>query len=584
MKRFLPRSREDWFFCGHDRDSLSIEARSRCLKRSLVITMVLIAMIPLCLTAGISFIQYRKLLSEETEINARWSAENARQTLEAYLEKLQAAILVVSDAYTIEELVEPKTFGQVFSNLKAEHKGLVDLSLIGPDGTQLSYAGPYDLAGKNYSDSPWYNQALARKIFVSEVFLGYRNIPHFVIVASKRNPDARGYWTLRASIDTQTLDRFLSSVNNEAVDDIFLINERGILQSSSRYYGRVNDKVDLNVNPKKSGITMVTEQEGGRSTIRAIGYVRGTPWILVQDHQGYFHKKTWMSFRNQLTLIFSICFFLSVAAAFKVATFLASSIRKSEESRELILQETEHTNKLASIGRLAAGVAHEINNPLAIINEKTGLMKDLLQRADDFPYREKFITQLNSLENAVSRSRTITHRLLGFARRMEVSLERIALPEVIEEVLGFLDKEAAYCNITIDKFFQPNLPAIQSDRGQLQQIFLNIINNAIDAVGEAGEISIAVQETARGTVQVDISDNGPGIAPEIAKNIFEPFFTTKKGKDKRGTGLGLSITYGIVKKLGGDITVSSETGVGTTFSIIFPALTDNKGGVSNAQN
>lgn len=80
MKRFLPRSREDWFFCGHDRDSLSIEARSRCLKRSLVITMVLIAMIPLCLTAGISFIQYRKLLSEETEINARWSAENARQT------------------------------------------------------------------------------------------------------------------------------------------------------------------------------------------------------------------------------------------------------------------------------------------------------------------------------------------------------------------------------------------------------------------------------------------------------------------------------------------------------------------------
>ncbi|MDF1592648.1 MAG: ATP-binding protein [Desulfurivibrionaceae bacterium] len=584
MKRFFPRSREDWFFCGTDSASLSIEDRSRCLKRSLLITMMLITMIPLCLTVGISFIQYRKLLQEETFINASWSAENARQTIEAYLERLQAAILVVSDAYTIQELVKPKTFGQIFLNLKAEHKGLVDLSLIGPDGTQLSYAGPYDLAGKNYSDSPWYNQALTRKVFVSEVFLGYRNIPHFVIAASKRNPDARGCWTLRASIDTETLDRFLSAVNNEAVDDIFLINEQGVLQSSSRYYGRVNSKVVLKIKPKKSGITMLTDQKGGQSAIRAIGYVRGTPWILVQDHQGYFHKKTWLSFRSQLALIFLICFVLSGAVAYRVATFLAASIRKSEESRELILQETEHTGKLASIGRLAAGVAHEINNPLAIINEKTGLMKDLLQQANDFPYREKFLAQLDSLENAVSRSRVITHRLLSFARRMEVKLERIALPEVIEEVLGFLDKGAAYRNITIEKFFHPNLPAIQSDRGQLQQIFLNIINNAIDAVGEGGEISISVQETARGTLQVDISDNGPGIAPEIAKNIFEPFFTTKKGKDQQGTGLGLSISYGIVKKLGGDITVNSEPGVGTTFSILFPAVTDNTEETGNDKN
>lgn len=584
MKIFFSRFREDWFFCGSKSASVSVEERSRCLRRSLLLTMLLLTMIPLCLTVGISFTQYRKLLQEETLINARWSAENGRQTIEAYLEKLQAAILVVSDAYTIQELTDPGLFGQVFTNLKAEHKGLVDLSLIGPDGIQQSYAGPYDLAGKNYSDSTWYNQALARRVFVSEVFLGYRNIPHFVIAVNKRNPDARGAWTLRASIDTETLDRFLSSVNNDAIDDIFLVNDQGVLQSSSRYYGRVNGKVDLQVKPKKSGITMTETLQNGAAIIRAKGYVRGTPWILIQEQQGYFHKKTWLSFRNQLAFIFFVCLLLSSAVAYRIATFLAMSIRKSEESRELILQETEHTNKLASIGRLAAGVAHEINNPLAIINEKTGLMKDLLQRADDFSYREKFLTQLNSLENAVSRSRIITHRLLSFARRMEVSLERIELTEVIEEVLGFLDKEAAYRNIAIERFFQPDLPAIQSDRGQLQQVFLNIINNAIDAVGEGGEISIATQQTGHGIIQVDISDNGPGIAPEIAKNIFEPFFTTKKGKDKQGTGLGLSITYGIIKKLGGDITVSSVEEVGTTFSILFPTITNNTRGAGNEKN
>lgn len=584
MKTFFPHSKEDWFFCGPNNATLSIEARSRCLRRSLLITMMLITMIPLCLTAGISYIQYRKLLQEETFINASWSAENARQTIEAFLEKLQAAILVVSDAYPIPELVDPKTFGQIFANLKTEHKGLVDLSLIGPNGVQQSYAGPYALAGKDYSDSPWYNHALTRKIYVSEVFQGYRNVPHFVIAVNKKNPDAKGYWILRASIDTQTLDRFLASVNNDAIEDIFLVNDQGLLQSSSRYYGQVNEKVALQTKPRKSGITLMFDQKNGQSTIRATGYVRGTPWILVQDQQGYFHKKTWMSFRNQLLLIFCICLLLSGTAAYRIATFLAMNIRKSDETREIILQETEHTNKLASIGRLAAGVAHEINNPLAIINEKTGLMKDLLQRAADFPHREKFLSQLDSLENAVSRSRVITHRLLGFARRMEVSLELIDIPEVIQEVLGFLDKEAAYRNITIEKYFQPNLPSIHSDRGQLQQVFLNIINNAIDAVGEGGEISIATQQTGQGTIQVDISDNGPGIPPEIAKNIFEPFFTTKKDKDKQGTGLGLSITYGLVKKLGGEITVRSEAGVGTTFSLLFPVPKNASKGAGNEKN
>lgn len=568
MKRSFPTSQEDWFFCSADNQGMSIAARARCLRRSLLITMMLITMVPLTVTAGLSFFQYRKLLQAESHANAQWSAESARQTIETFLEKLQAAILVVSDAYTVEDLADSQKIGQIFSSLKADHKGLVDLSLIGPDGIQRSYAGPYDLTGKNYSGSPWYMQALARKVFVSEVFMGFRNIPHFVIAVNKKAPGRNGYWVLRASIDTQTLDSFLASVHNEVTDDIFLVNEQGKLQSSSRYH-RVNETVAFAGRPKKSGITLMVDTSTLQPFIRAVGYVRGTPWILVQDQQGYMRKKNWMSFRDQLVLIFCVCLLLSGVAVYRIADFLAASIRKSDESRDLMLQETEHSNKLASIGRLAAGVAHEINNPLAIINEKTGLMKDLLSRADDFPLRARFLAQLDSMENAVSRSRVITHRLLGFARRMEVVLEELQLNDVIEEVLGFLDKEAAYRNIKIEKFFQSDLPAIHSDRGQLQQVFLNIINNAIDAVGEGGEISIASQRISRGAIQVDISDNGPGMGPEVVKNIFEPFFTTKKTKEKQGTGLGLSITYGLVKKLGGQITVRSEPGIGTTFSIVF---------------
>lgn len=581
MSKLGPRSVNNWFFGVSDQDNLSISARSRNLRSNLLITMLFIAMVPLTATAGISYFQYRGLLQTETLNHARWSAENAQLAIEAFLDKLQAAIRVAADAYSVAELSDQKIINQVFSNLKVEHKGLVDLSFIAPNGVQKSYAGPYNLKGKDYSESPWYGRALVSRIFISEVFLGYRNVPHFVIAATKRDGEDNEYWVLRASVDTQTLNRFMESVSTEAVDDIFLINEKGILQSSSRFYGQANEMIPFEVRPKKSGITLAVNQQSNQPFIRTAGYVKGTPWILVQEQQGYFQRKSWESFRYHLLVTFFVCMLLVGFLAYRIADYISISIRKSDECRELMQQENEHTNKLASIGRLAAGVAHEINNPLAIISEKAGLMKDLLEHVEDFKYKDKFRSQLVSLEKAVSRSRVITHRLLGFARRMEVSLEPLQLVEVIEEVLGFLDKEAGYRNIKIEKFLQPDLPLIYSDHGQLQQVFLNIINNAIDAVDNGGEISIACQETGMGAIQVDISDNGPGIAPEVINNIFEPFFTTKRSKNKQGTGLGLSITYGLVKKLGGDITVHSELGTGTTFSIRLPKAKNNNHEVAN---
>jgi len=281
------------------------------------------------------------------------------------------------------------------------------------------------------------------------------------------------------------------------------------------------------------------------------------------------------------SLVFG-CFILLFSA------FIAGKIRESDEMRDALLSETEHTNKLASIGRLAAGVAHEINNPLAIIGEKAGLMQDLIEMDHDFHYREKFIRQLSSLQDAVGRARTITHRLLGFARRMETSLTLVHLNDIIREVFSFLEKEAAYNNIHILLQLQKELPVIRADHGQLQQVVLNVVNNAIDAIhndmvatdnateeiSNEGEILVTSQCEDNKTVQVIISDTGPGMSADTMKKIFEPFFTTKGNAEKKGTGLGLSISYGIIQKLGGKIEVNSEIGVGTTFIISFPVYSE----------
>jgi two-component system NtrC family sensor kinase len=246
----------------------------------------------------------------------------------------------------------------------------------------------------------------------------------------------------------------------------------------------------------------------------------------------------------------------------------AKQLMEAENEKETFLHMAEHNEKLASIGRLAAGVAHEINNPLAIINENAGLMSDLNKVSGDFPNKEKYTDLLLSIQSSVKRCRTITHRLLGFARQTYVSPEPIDLNALIHEVFGFLEKEAVNRNINIKFDLMQDLSTIESDRGQLQQVFLNIINNAMDAVENKGEIEINTWIKNESTVCVRVSDNGHGIPQDKLKRIFEPFFTTK-GRDK-GTGIGLYITYGIINKLGGKISVESKLDKGTQFTIELP--------------
>ncbi|HGY12522.1 MAG TPA: two-component sensor histidine kinase, partial [Desulfobacterales bacterium] len=204
---------------------------------------------------------------------------------------------------------------------------------------------------------------------------------------------------------------------------------------------------------------------------------------------------------------------------------------------------------------------------LAIINEKAGLMGDLIELSKDFDRKSKFIELTSSILNSVSRCRKITHRLLGFSKRIDIKIEPININHVINEVLDFLEKDVLYRKIDVTLILSGSLVTIESDHGQIQQILLNLLTNAFAAVEEFGAVEIESKNMDNGGVRVKISDNGCGIPPDVIKNIFDPFFSTKKEK---GTGLGLSITYGIIKKLGGKISVDSKLGEGSVFTFELP--------------
>jgi two-component system NtrC family sensor kinase len=566
-----PQKPDEAFFDGEKAGEPSRTPwRYETLGRNLLIVMLCITLAPLAIAGSVGYFQYRGLIHREEMNQLRWHAERAVHTFELYLDGLKHDIIVTTSSHTTAELADHDRLEEILGRLKGKHPSLVDLSLIDPEGIQIAYAGPYQLAGKEYNASPWYAKTLARKVHVSEIFTGFRNVPHFVIAASKKEPTRHGFWVVRASIDAESLDRFLATVGTEALDDIFLVSEDGVLQTSSRFHGKAATSFALSSPPGKKGIEVEEVTRGEEPILRAAVQVQNTPWILVLEQDKYGDTRLWSAFRIQLLAVSLITALVAGLAIVTVAKSLADRIRDAEEAREALIQESEHTSKLASVGRLAAGVAHEINNPLAIISEKAGLMKDIMTFAHEMPQRQKFMAEISSVEDAVNRARVITHRLLGFARRMDVPLQPVQVNDVLREVVGFLDKEALYRGIEIEQQLDPDLPAIESDTGQLQQIFLNILNNAIDAVERGGRIHIASRRAEGPAVAIDVRDDGPGMPPEVLRKIFEPFFTTKSGTERHGTGLGLSITYGLVKKLGGRIGVQSAVGAGTTFRVTFP--------------
>jgi two-component system NtrC family sensor kinase len=230
----------------------------------------------------------------------------------------------------------------------------------------------------------------------------------------------------------------------------------------------------------------------------------------------------------------------------------------------------EHAAKLASVGELAAGIAHEINNPLAVINEEAGLLKDLMDPTFSEPVECKtLIPYLDSIQESVFRCRDVTHKLLTFVRRSDIEMQEYDVRVIIDAVVdGLLGHELELSEIEVVRDYDESAPRVLTNRNQLQQVFLNLINNAIDALREEpGTITITTRRDSR-WLRIAITDTGIGMTQDQLGNIFVPFYTTKEvGK---GTGLGLSVSYGIIKDFGGEISVESTPNVGSTFTVSLP--------------
>ena len=242
-----------------------------------------------------------------------------------------------------------------------------------------------------------------------------------------------------------------------------------------------------------------------------------------------------------------------------------------KQTKEKMNEQVIEAGKLASVGELASGIAHEINNPIAIMVEEAGWLSDLLNDEDlgNPQNLEEFRRALNQIKAQGGRCKDITHKLLFFAKKTDSRVREVLINDIIMEIVSISEERVKDSNIKIVMKLDPELPKVPASPSEMHQVLLNLINNAIDAIGTGGG-SIEITSRRNGEyVTIDVADTGQGIPDALMNRIFDPFFTTKPvGK---GTGLGLSICYGIIKKMGGDITLNSNVGMGTTFHVHLPA-------------
>ena len=351
--------------------------------------------------------------------------------------------------------------------------------------------------------------------------------------------------------EAQVREAFIRNVVESIRDGIVVVDREGRITAWNRAM------------EERSGIS-ATEVRGlpfldAFPTLKAPGFAKVLTRILAENEEvalGGFEHET--PHRERVTMDLKGSPLRNATGEVIGAVFALEDVTERIQMERIARQ----TEKMAAVGTLAAGIAHEINNPIGIITSRVELM---LMEAREKGFAPDVMKDLKVLEKHAERVAKITRGLLSFSRQAPWKLTAVDLNHVIEEALLLVEKQLAKEKIVLKKNLAADLPKIQGSANHLEQVVVNLLNNAREAMSEGGTVQVE-SHRAEEMIEIRITDTGPGIPPEFLPRIFDPFFTTKE----QGTGLGLSITYGIVREHGGNISVESRPGAGSTFTIQIP--------------
>ncbi len=562
------------------------EQRHEKLQDMILVCMILVPLVPFLLTVLIGYYYFTSALENRTVSATRRIVDDHRHMIDFFLQERKADLEFILHSYDFEYLSQQQNLLKVFERLQIKSNTFVDLGVFNRDGVHVAYQGPYKLTGRIYKDEDWFSEVMKKGYYTSDIFLGFRRVPHFVIAMAKQ--EGPKTWVIRATIDTYMFSDMVKKVRIGKTGEAYLLNREGIFQTERRSGGNILDPdpdFAKYITDDSEIKTFVSRDFQNFEYFLATTWLKDKEWLLVvrQESGDAFSDLRHASY---LILLISV---VGGGAILALAFFLTNRIIErmiqTDMEKDRLKEQLIRAGRLAELGEMAAGFAHEINNPLQIIKSEQALIKMILSELVEkglinAPEEMAEVEDsVNQIELQVNRCSAITHQILKFGRKSEITPQDIDLTEFIPDVTHMVSNKASVNGVDVRLEISDNTPLVHGDAGQLQQVLINLFNNALDAINErhgvqGGELMISSGPDGNNMVRVSVKDNGCGISTEDQKKIFSPFYTTKPvGK---GTGLGLSVCYGIIDAMGGSLDVASEKGLGTTFTIRLPASVNKR--------
>ena len=543
------------------------------LQKKIIFITLLVSFAPLAVLGATIYYQFARTYKNKIKEQITYRASAQAEAVDLFLKERGAILSAMADTHTFRDMIDERNLSRIFEVMNLRAGAFVDLGVIDNTGQHLAYVGPYDLRGRNYYEQPWFAEVMSKGIYISDVYMGFRKSPHFII-AVRRQEDQRS-WILRATIDPDIFSEIVRAAQVGRTGDAYIINRKGVFQTPPRFGGGILSESGLATNMFGGGTTVLELGGSNNGLLCAGSWLRNDQWLLVISQEASEEISGLFATRNaEIAIILSGALAIILTTVF--TTRLAVNRLKQADARmnELNAQLVQ-SDKLAALGKMSVGIAHEINNPLAVIMQKTGWIEDLLLEEDLQHSKniDEFKLSIKSIDEHVERARKVVHNMLGYARKMEPHLEDVDINKTLQQTIALLENYARVNDIEIKTTLSPDLPIIASDQAQLQQVLMNLISNSIDAIGKDGLIEIKSMRLGS-VINIWIKDNGPGIPEDQQKRVFDPFFTTKE--TGKGTGLGLWVSYNIIEKMGGTIKLKSRVGKGSSFVVEIPIVAPEK--------
>ena len=536
------------------------------IRRKIMIFSSLVVLAPLFIILVVDSQRLKEDLVAQAKAPVRFLFDKRQDRLAHLLNKKTEGLRLFLSLYSLDELREEKTLGRIYRALNEETGAVVDIGLVAGNGTQVAYHGPYSLVRADYSDRDWFHQARDQGVCVSQVFTGLRHTPHLV-TAVRRLAEDGAPWVLKATVDASALNALMVPVEPEV--EALVVNRQGVLQTDSVLFGPALAPLpfELPLPSHEMAFKTVTGPDG-RSFLACTALVADTDFVLVTLTPHLTPLSEVQAFRFTNLIFFLLAGLVVLLAVRRVSGRIVLNIKDAHEARDKAVGE-RHFKRLSFVRTLATGIGHEINNPLAIINENVGLLKDMVVLSTAIPEtdKHKFEAVAGKISLALDRCRNITHYLIGYQNLFDEKLGFHDMNELVRLASGVISKEALDKNVHISLDLDRKLPSIATYSRQLQEVFVNVLSNAVTASTPDQAVVIQTGQRDVDTVFMRVKDLGKGMNDETLRHIFDPFFTTKK---TGSTGLGMYITSSILNRLGGDIHIESRLGQGTVVDILLP--------------